>query len=128
MSIAIPSYNMRNNFFNRAFYFLVVLVLNIICLCLNIYYANYLNSPMQLQALNRLEIFNTDLTLMQKRAIFMSVLGDSISRDFIRYKCNNLKRMGGYPGYIKRVPDDLYRFFFLLKKINYELIFNIFRL
>ena len=67
---------------------------------------------MQLQALNRLENLDINLTLMQKRALFMNVLGDSISRDFIRYKCKNLKRIGGYPGFIALVPNDLYRFEF----------------
>ena len=121
------------------------------CLFMNIYYTSYqkcevisspaikssLNVPMQTQAVVKIETLNVDeplkknLTLTEKRALFMEFLGDSISRDFIRYKCKNFKRIGGYPNYVSRVPHDLYRYeliFFLLKFIYLnKTLFNSFR-
>ena len=32
------------------------------------------------------------------------------TRDFFRYACKNLKRVGGLPDFIKIVPHDLYRY------------------
>jgi hypothetical protein len=40
---------------------------------------------------------------------YQSVLNRIVTRDFLRYECKNLKRIGGWPGYIKIVPNDLYR-------------------
>lgn len=31
------------------------------------------------------------------------------TRDFYRYKCKNVKRIGGLPGIVKNMPDDLKR-------------------
>ena len=120
------SVNMRNKIFQKTGYLFLVLVLNVLCLLLNIYYTSKqkcptisssslsLAVPMRTQDVVKEESSNAepakkDLTLMEKRALFMEVLGDSISRDFIRYKCKNFKRFGGYPNYISRVPHELYR-------------------
>jgi hypothetical protein len=34
---------------------------------------------------------------------------EHMSRDFFRYKCKNMKRIGGWPKYINKTPEKLYR-------------------
>ena len=43
------------------------------------------------------------------RSSFINDFGEETSRDFFRYKCKNLKRLGGKPEYINKVEDKLYR-------------------
>ena len=39
----------------------------------------------------------------------VSIKSNVILRDFFRYKCQNLRRIGGLMKFIEKVPHDLYR-------------------
>ena len=53
--------------------------------------------------------------------------GRDDSRDFFRYKCKNMKRIGGEMRFIQAVPDALYRFFIFIGLLVILTVFFFFR-
>ena len=53
---------------------------------------------------------NIEPTFSKIKCNYQFLKGKSEIRDFYRYDCKHLKRIGGFEKFVKLVPHDLYRY------------------